>query len=182
MNPLKLQLNGTGKGIYLTLVVLYVGLAYLFSSFSPQAQVVSLWPPAGVALAGCLMFGGRFLPAIFLGSTIFNVGTQIGQTGDLQASMVLLSTVIAVGSTIQAWVNYKVLRYRGLNILVAPSYSQAATFIFVALVCCFISAFIGNTALTISQNETIYSLLHWNNVLVWWVGDFLGVILVAPIY
>jgi hypothetical protein len=45
------QFNLAAKGVYTALFLLYVGLAYLFSSFSPQAQVVSLWPSAGVALA-----------------------------------------------------------------------------------------------------------------------------------
>ncbi|MBQ0756951.1 MAG: diguanylate cyclase [Amphritea sp.] len=178
---MNLQLNQTKQFIYLTLFILYVGLAYLFSVFSPQAQIVSLWPPAGVALAGSLIFGRIFLPAIFVGSVIFNSGTQVWQQEDMDITMVLLSVAIASGSTIQAWVNYKVLRSRWINLLDAPSYSQVTIFILVAFLCCLISAVIGNAALAIADRGTIQGMPQWNNVLVWWVGDFLGVALVAPL-
>jgi diguanylate cyclase (GGDEF)-like protein len=161
--------------------LLYVGLAYIFSVFSPQAQIVSLWPPAGVALAGGLILGRRFLPAIFVGSVIFNSGTQILQHGDLSTSMILLSSAIALGSTLQAWVNYKILRSRRINLLNAPSYSDVALFILIALACCLVSSVIGNAALTIAGSKEALSLFHWNNVIVWWLGDFLGVILVTPL-
>ncbi len=95
--------------------------------------------------------------------------------------MILLSAAMASGSTIQAWLNYKILQSRSINLLDAPSYSHVAFFILVAFLCCLISASIGNAAIAIANNGATPLLLHWNNVLVWWVGDFLGVILVAPL-
>ncbi|GEM_PF-1667093 len=181
VEPLDAKMRASGKGVYVILFGLYVGLAYLFSIFSPQAQIVSLWPSAGVALAGMQLFGNRFLPAIFLGSVIFNSSTQIWHQGEVYPAMLILSAVIAAGSTLQAWVNSRLLNWRGIQILDAPASGQIALFILIALACCLISALIGNLALLVANAGSDFSLLQWNNVLVWWVGDFLGVILVCPL-
>lgn len=176
-----LPLSNTGKATYFILFCLYVGLAYTFSLFSPQAQIISLWPSAGVALAGVLIFGRSFFPAIFIGSVLFNSSTQIWQQEDINTSTLILPLAIALGSTIQAWANNRVLRYFNINQLKSPSYGQVILFIFVAFLCCLISAVIGNAALFIAKSGATQSILPWNNVLVWWMGDFLGVILITPL-
>ncbi|WP_428034943.1 diguanylate cyclase domain-containing protein [Amphritea sp.] len=179
-SALNVQLILSGRVAYAVFFLLYVGLAFFFSSFSPQAQIVSLWPSAGVALAGCLAFGSRFLPAILLGSLVFNSGNYFCQQGELGLPVVLTSGVIALGSVVQAWANYRLLRFRQVNILDAPSYAQVIRFIGIALLCCLISAVVGNAALSFSHSTDV-AQLYWNNVLIWWIGDFLGVILVTPL-
>ena len=175
------QFNLAAKGVYTALFLLYVGLAYLFSSFSPQAQVVSLWPSAGVALAGVLVFKARFLPAVFLGSLIFNLGTLLWQFGHITPSMLYASTLIALGVVIQTWVNARLLAYFKIDILKAPSHRHVALFIGIAFFCSLISALVGNTALMIPITEAATNAFDWDSVFVWWVGGFLGVILVAPL-
>jgi hypothetical protein len=175
------QFNLAAKGVYTALFLLYVGLAYLFSSFSPQAQVVSLWPSAGVALAGVLVFKARFLPAVFLGSLIFNLGTLLWQFGHITPSMLYASTLIALGVVIQTWVNARLLAYFKIDILKAPSHRHVALFIGIAFFCSLISALVGNAALMIPITESATNAFDWNNVFVWWIGRFLGVILVAPL-
>ncbi|UTW04251.1 diguanylate cyclase [Amphritea atlantica] len=178
---MNVQLNPVGRATYPVFLLFYIGLAFFFSSFSPQAQIVSLWPSAGVALAGCLIFGKRFLPAIFVGSLLFNSGNYLWHHGELGLPVVLTSGVIALGSVVQAWINYRVLQLRRINILDAPSYSHVAGFIGIAFLCCLISAVVGNSALNFAQSGDIALQQHWNNVLIWWIGDFLGVILVTPL-
>jgi len=168
------------KHVYFTLFILYVGIASTFSTFSPQAQILSLWPPAGIALAGCLILGRRFLPAVFVGSLLFNLGAQIYSNDALSLSMMLAAVAIALGSTLQVWVNYKILQSKQFNLLSNPSYSQISFFILIALLSCSISAVIGNTALQAASNEITQTFHLSDNVLVWWIGDFLGVILVTP--
>nr|WP_320135648.1 diguanylate cyclase [uncultured Amphritea sp.] len=169
------------KSKYLLCFLLYIGSACVFAIFSPQAQIVSLWPPAGVALAGCLLFGFRFLPAIFAGSLLFNSGSAIWHEGALSITVVQASALIAVGSITQAWVNVRLLQYFRINILDAPSYAQVSAFILIALGCCLISAAIGNVVLTYFYGEVGQRQIDWSNLLTWWGGDFLGVILVAPL-
>ncbi|MGF1776676.1 EAL domain-containing protein [Vibrio nomapromontoriensis] len=165
---------------YVSLLGLYVVSAYLFSLLSPQSQVVSLWPPAGIALAGCLLWQARFLPAIVAGSVIFNLGITVLNSHDLEFSTILLSIGIGMGSALQAWVNYRLLTYLSLNIVDAPGLRKVVQFIGLALVCCLIASLIGNVLievpLTVTHRET-----YWTNVVIWWLGDFLGVIIVTPI-
>lgn len=178
---LNVQLKPIGRTAYIVFFLLYVGLAFFFSSFSPQAQIVSLWPSAGVALAGCLIFGQRFLPAIFVGSVLFNSGNYFAHNGEMGLPVVLTSAVIALGSVVQAFVNCKILKFRRINILDAPSYPHVAGFIGTAFLCCLISAMVGNAALSFGQSVNAAAHIYWNNVLIWWIGDFLGVILVTPL-
>jgi len=169
------------KHLFTVLFILYIGTAYLFSISSPQAQIISLWPPAGVALAGCLLLGERFLPAVFLGSLCFSLGTNILSNEDANLPMIMSTAFIALGSTVQAWVNYKLLQYKKFNLLNNPSYSQISFFIVIAFLCCSVSTIIGNTAFHIASNGVSEALPLWDNVLVWWIGNFLGVILVTPL-
>ncbi|RTE66151.1 diguanylate cyclase [Amphritea opalescens] len=169
------------KSKYLLCFLLYIGSACLFAIYSPQAQVVSLWPPAGVALVGCLLFGFRFLPALFVGSLLFNSGSAIWNNGALTPTVLEASGVIALGSITQAWANVWLLRYYRINILDAPSYKQVSLFIVIAGVCCLINALMGNAALAYFYSEAGQRQMDWVNLLTWWGGDFLGVILVAPL-
>ncbi|MDO6561782.1 diguanylate cyclase [Amphritea sp. 1_MG-2023] len=178
---MKLQSKLLSKSAYAFYFLLYIGSAWFFSVFSPQAQIVSLWPPAGVALAGCLIFGRCFLPAVLLGSLSFNTGSYLWQHGQLDLSVLLSSLVIALGSVLQVWMNFKLLYLRRINILDAPSYSHVAMFIAIALACCLISAVIGNEALIFFSLGEIDRQVHWANISIWWTGDFLGVILVTPL-
>lgn len=169
------------KSQYLLCFFLYIGLACVFAAFSPQAQIVALWPSAGVALVGCLIFGAGFLPAVFLGSILFNSGSAIWHHGTVSTTVLQASAVIALGSILQAWVNFLLLRYRRINILNAPSHSHVSQFILIALGCCLISATIGNSALAFFYTEAGELQVDVTNLLIWWGGDFLGVILVTPL-
>ena len=61
-------------------------LAFLHVSASP------VWPPTGMALAGLLVFGIRFWPAIFVGAFLVNLTT---------AGSVWTSLGIAMGNTLE---------------------------------------------------------------------------------
>ncbi len=166
---------------YILLFCLYVGCAFVFSAFSPQAQIVSLWPSAGVALAGCLVLGYRFLVGVFLGSCFFNLTTHFFNDEVQNLAPIIPAALIALGSTIQAWANTALLRRLRVSLLSAPSYYQVSTFILIGLLCCLISAVVGNAVLVFTHESVAIGMLQWFNVLVWWVGDFLGVIFVTPL-
>jgi diguanylate cyclase (GGDEF)-like protein len=164
---------------FVSLFLLYVGLAYLFASFSPQEQIVSLWPPAGVALAGTLLFGKRFLLAVFAGALAFNLGITANLL-TLDGGHIVRSSFIAFGLMLQAGVNYLAVQRFRLNILVAPSAYQISVFLLAAFLSCSIGSVIGNLALDF-QSFYEFKKVFWQNVFIWWVGDFLGIIFVAPI-
>lgn len=167
--------------MYVGLFCLFIALAWLFSSASPQPHIISLWPPAGVALAGCMIFGLRFLPAVLLGSLMFNLVTLTGQQPSGTATDYVLPAIIASSSTLQTWANYKILQFRGQNPIDSPDYAQALFFIITSGCCCWIAPAMVNTLQSITTTGALPGAADWNNILVWWVGDFLGVILVTPL-
>ncbi|MCW8344816.1 EAL domain-containing protein [Vibrio sp. ZSDZ65] len=165
---------------YVSLFGFYVLSAYLFSLLSPQSQIVSLWPPAGIALAGCLLWQARFIPVIIVGSVIFNLGIQLAEGLDHELMTLPLSIGIAVGSAIQAWVNYRLLTHFSINIIDAPNLRKVSQFIVLALLCCLIASSIGSILIDIPLLENAQST-YWTTMAIWWLGDFLGVIIVTPI-
>ncbi|MGF1748643.1 EAL domain-containing protein [Vibrio cionasavignyae] len=165
---------------YISLFGLYVLSAYLFSLLSPQSQIVSFWPPAGIALAGCLLWQTRFVPVIIAGSIIFNLGVQLFSGHDLTLTVIPLLIGVGMGSALQAWINYRLLAYLSIDIIDAPNLSKVAKFIGLALLCCLISSSIGSILIDTPLLENAQDT-YWTNMVIWWLGDFLGVIIVTPI-
>jgi diguanylate cyclase (GGDEF)-like protein len=173
--------NAVEKGLYFALFLLYVGLAFLFSSFSPQAQIVSLWPSAGVGLAGLWVLKGRFLPAIFFGSFLFHTGVQYWDSDSFSGLLILKSGLIATIVSLQLWINYRVIQHLNVKILKSPTHTQVFRFIYISLLCPLLSALVGNAVLTLSSDLHAGTPFEWSNVAVWWIGHFLGTILVTPL-
>lgn len=81
-------------------------------------QGTPVWPAAGVALAGTLVFGYRMSAGIFLGAIAISVSTAVG--GRTSAASVfatsVLSTSIGLGVTLQAIVGaFLIRRFVGLR-------------------------------------------------------------------
>lgn len=165
---------------YISVFVLYLSAAFLFSSLSPQSQVVPLWPPAGIALAGCILWKVHFVPAVLIGSIIFNVGVQAINGVDIGLVAILTSCSIAAGSAVQAWVNYRSLAYFSVNIISSTSVRKVTLFVVLALICCLIASAWGSFLIELPQTEDP-SRHYWSNMLIWWLGDFLGVIVITPL-
>ncbi|MDP2560346.1 diguanylate cyclase domain-containing protein [Psychrobium sp. 1_MG-2023] len=162
------------------LFVAYIGSAFLFASFSPQSQIVSFWPPAGIALAGVLLLGWRFIPFIILGSFTFNSMIQWSPSTDL-VPFTIIGLLIACSSAFQALINAKVLEMLKIDILDAPSVKCCVIFIAVTFISCLFSALVGNTVLNVATQPNNVFDLPWHNVSVWWLGDFIGAITLCPI-
>ncbi|WP_194944994.1 EAL domain-containing protein [Shewanella sp. TC10] len=166
---------------YIVLFLLYIASAYTFFLLSPSNQVSSLWPAAGIALASCIKYRAYFLPAIFFGSVIFQIGSQLLNSNPIEISLILISLGIGIISAIQAWVNYRLLAHFSVNIIEAPTLRIVTIFIFFALLSSFIGSFssclLVDMALITSQPQ-----LFWTNLAIWWQGNFLGIIIVTPIF
>lgn len=167
--------------LYLILAVSYYYAGALLSSISAQAQVVPVWLPSGVALVGAYLWCWRFLPAVFVSSVCFNLFSQPGfEFALLSADLIKQVSLIAFGASLQAGVGGFILRRYTGNILELKSDKLAVVFVFI----------VGILVNTISSNIGVYSLSlfnpsysienHWTNVLIWWAGDSLGVLLATP--
>lgn len=142
------------------------GLSLAFINTS--ASVV--WPPSGIALAACLLFGYRIWPAIFAGAFLVNLTTS----GVLSASV-----GIAAGNTLEGLMGaYCIQRFaRGREAFDRPR-DTFKFLIFGPLLSTVVSATAGTTVLCVS------GLAGWSAYgpiwLTWWLGDMVSDIVIAP--
>jgi len=159
--------------IQLAVVALaYLGAAKLgLLAAVAQKVVSSAWPPSGVALAALLLLGLRYWPGIAVGAVLLNWTAGVPAAG---------AAGIALGNTLEAvsavWLLQRVAQFR-------PSLERlrdvVALVTLAALVSTTLSATIGIASLWASgvvQQDTLKHL--W---FVWWSGDALGDVLVAPL-
>jgi len=150
--------------VYFLAAKLGLRFAYINSS------VTTVWPPAGIALAGFVLLGYRVWPAILGAAFLANVTT----TG-----AVLPSIGIAIGNTAEGLLGaYLVNRFaRGGRVFDRVGDIVRFTAL-AALVSTIVSASIGVTSLALG------GLMSWVDAprvwLTWWLGDAVGDIVVAP--
>jgi PAS domain S-box-containing protein len=165
-----------GRSSLLTwLLVALVGCAYfaaarfgLTLAFSTR-QVSAIWPPTGIALVGLLSLGYRAWPAIYAGAFLVNAMAN----EPLGAAL-----WIAAGNTGAALLGTYILR--ALRFESGLKRSRDVVSLFVAAVgSTLISATLGTASLVAE------SLVGWSDYVavwwVWWTGDSLGILVVAPV-
>jgi signal transduction histidine kinase len=134
-----------------------------------HGQVTPIWPPTGIALVAILVFGRRVWPAIFVAALAVNL--PIGPS-------TLGAAFIAAGNTLAPLVAAELLRLVGFRLELDRFRDAAAIIGLAALVGMSISASIGTSVLVLSGAVSPTDFLPtWA---VWWTGDAMGVLLVAP--
>lgn len=155
----------------LGVALLYVLTAKAGLMFAVVGSTVTLvWPPSGIALVAVLVFGYRISWGIALGSFLVNASTDIPLT---------TAGAIAVGNTLEAlaggWLLYKL---GGFHLALARRRDVFALIILAAGMATAISALVGSTALSLSG---VVDASAFPSVwLKWWLGDMMGVLVVAP--
>jgi PAS domain S-box-containing protein len=149
----------------------YVGTAKIGIHLSVAHGVITpVWPPAGIALAALVLGGLRLWPAVALGAFVSNATT---------GAAVDVAVVIAAGNTLEALAGAYLLRrfrFRAaldrvrdvvLFVLLAPIASTT------------LAATTGVTALWVAGAPAASPYgPAWR---LWWLGDAMGVMLVAPL-
>jgi len=147
----------------------------------PPGYVPSVWPAAGIALAGILLCGWAVWPGIFIGSILVNIWASLDATTSATVfSSFSLPVIIAAGATLQAVAGaFLIKRFIGY-----PNPLDRLNNIFKMLalggpVSCLVGATIGVSCLLligiIQGNQ--YFLNWWT----WWLGDTIGVFLLLPL-
>lgn len=134
-----------------------------------HGQVTPIWPPTGIALVAILVLGRRVWPAIAVAA--FAVNLPIGPSP-------LGATFIAAGNTLAPLVSAELLRRTGFQLEVDRLRDALALILLAALAGMTISATIGSSVLLLSG--AIPPAEFWPTWAVWWTGDAMGVLLVAP--
>ncbi|PYO12030.1 MAG: hypothetical protein DMD31_17510, partial [Gemmatimonadetes bacterium] len=155
------------------LAVLYFGSAKLgLLAAVAHGVVSSAWPPTGVALAALLLAGVRYWPGIAIGALLLNATSGVSFLG---------AAGIAMGNTLEAVVGtlllQRVARFR-------PSLDRLqdvlALVLLAAILSTAVSATVGVTSLLLSGSTPSTSVGRlW---FVWWSGDAIGTLIVAPVF
>ena len=156
-------------------VALAIGLAYYLGARVGLRlslvgnDVTPLWPPTGIAVAGLLVFGRSYWPAVAVAALAVNVPLSPSP---------LAAAVIAVGNTLAPVVAVTLLRRVGFRRQLDRQRDAIAIVFLGALGSMLVSASIGSAVLLASGSIPASQLATaW---VVWWTGDAMGVLSVAP--
>ena len=157
--------------VLLAVVYFLVGKAGLQHFAFLNASASPVWPPAGIALAGGLLFGAGMWPAIFIAAFLVNVAT----TGSLGTSL-----AIATGNTLAAIAGADLARRCAHGARAFEHARDIVRFVgLAALPSAAVSATIGVASLLAGGLLTSSTAAPvW---LTWWLGDAAGDILIAPV-
>ena len=132
-------------------------------------NVTPLWPPTGVAVAALLVLGRRMWPAVAVAA--FAVNVPISAT-------LLAAAVTAVGNTLAPYLAVVLLHRVGFRRDLDRQRDALAIVFVGALAAMLVSATIGAGTLVAAGTITTAELpTAWA---VWWTGDAMGVLVVAP--
>lgn len=154
------------------LAAVYYAAARLGLRYASVGQSISLvWPPTGIAIAALTLMGTRYFPAVFAGALLANAATPVSLVAALG---------IALGNTLEAVVAATLIRRRTDLPFRFDNIRHVRHFILLVVpVACLISAAVGVASLALSHNlERSFGAA----VLVWWCGDALGALVVAPAF
>ena len=134
-----------------------------------HGQVTPIWPPTGIALVAFLILGRRTWVAIAIAA--FAVNLPIGPSP-------IGAAVIAAGNTLAPFVASELLQRVGFHQQLDRLRDALAIIVLGALVGMAISATVGSTVLYLAG--AVPANQFWSTWAVWWTGDAMGVLLVAP--
>ena len=157
------------------LLNLVVALAYAASGYAGLklafvAHAVTLfWPPSGLAFAAVWMGGLRLLPGVFLGAFAVNL-LQLHQLG--------LAALIGGGDALPSLIATLLLRRLLQREPDAGELKRLLLFVLIAVLgATMASATAGTLTVTIIGRLSDSMATTW---LIWWMGDAMGVMIVAP--
>jgi PAS domain S-box-containing protein len=154
--------------------VLVVGAAYFLVARLGlrlaliEKNVTPLWPPTGIAVVAFLLLGRRIWPGVALGAFLVNVTIT---------SSLLAAAATAAGNTLAPLVAVELLFGMGFRKEI-DRLRDAIAIVVAALFGMLISATIGAGTLVLSN--AIPRMKFASAWAVWWTGDAMGVLVVAP--
>ena len=160
---------------YLLTVALLAGLYFVAARvglrYASIGHSVSLvWPPTGLALAALVALGYRYWPGVAIGAFLANAATPVPLAA---------AAAIGLGNTLEALLGaYLLRRAAGGRPRLESMATVRALVLAAAPVGAIVSAIIGVSALTLSG--VLAAPGATTTVAVWWTGDVLGALVVAP--
>jgi signal transduction histidine kinase/CheY-like chemotaxis protein len=164
--------RSTGRTLLLNggLAVLYCLTAKAGLRWATVAGPVTMvWPPAGLDLAALWLGGLRLWPGLALGVVLINVSTDGSPVSDVG---------VGLGNTLEAVLAVLLLRRVGFRPSLERLRDVVALLVLAAGLSSLVSATIGVPSLVLAGALPRSAVpAAWGT---WWLGDALGVVLVAP--
>ncbi|MGX1158758.1 integral membrane sensor domain MASE1 [Streptomyces albogriseolus] len=136
-----------------------------------DGSVVSpIWPPTGIAVASLLLLGPRVWPGITLGAMLVIVHLT---------SLSPVSLGLLFGSTAAPLCAYLLLRWDGFRTDLGRLRDCLSLVFLGGFAAMLVSSTIGAVLLVVSGD--LPAGRFWSVWLPWWVGDAMGVLLIAPV-
>ncbi len=155
----------------IALAFIYALLAIIVLVFFSVNGVVSvIWPPSGLALAALLIGGKKYWPGIFIGAF---TGNMVG------GGSAWISFTLASGNTLETLTCLWLLSRPGRFDSALSHPRDYLWLILTASAGACVSALTGVTTLLLTGILTQQTMMP--NLLHWWMGDMLGIILVTPL-
>lgn len=154
-------------GLLIAAVYYLSGMAGAVLNASPQ-EVNFIWIAAGVAVAAVYQFGNAVLPFIFLAAFFVSYSYDANW---------VTAVPIATGNTLAAWAVVWLMRKWRFD----PSFqrmSDVTVLVGAGALGMMISASLGSLSLRYIQSDFSVGYNTW---FAWWVGDLVGMLLVAPV-
>lgn len=151
--------------------LLYFAAAQVGLAFAVVGSTVTLaWPPSGIALVAILVFGYRIAFGIALGAFLANAWTGLPP---------LVAAGIAIGNTLEPVVGALLLqRLASFRNTLERRSDVFALILLAAVFSTTLSALVGVASLTLGGIVAVGNYVSvW---LKWWLGDMMGVLVVAP--
>ena len=170
-----LGIREPGFGRYLAALAVLVAVSFASAKIGllvpiVRQRVTLLWPPSGIALAAVLLGGSRVWPGIALASFLVSLSTH---------TRPLAALVIAAGNTLQALAGGWLLRRAGFRNDLERVRDVLALVVLGAAIPPVISAVMGVGILHLVGPIPARRILP--SMFSWWLGDVMGVLLVAPV-
>lgn len=164
------------RGAGAVLTSLFVAAAYVaaaqfgFTFALATKQVTAVWPATGIALAALLLLGYRVWPGIWLGAFISNA---------FRAEPAWTAAAIATGNTLAPVLGTFLLRRFGFQNAIERVRDVLLLTVFGSATAMTVSAINGAICLALAR------IVPWSDLSsvcwLWWTGDAIGVLLVAPL-
>jgi PAS domain S-box-containing protein len=152
-----------------------LGVAYFLAArFGIEQDVAHgvitpVWAPSGIAIAALLLFGPRYWPGVAAGAFVANATSDVALP---------IAGAIAIGNTLEAVVAESLLSRVGFAHALSRVRDVLWFVVFAAVVATTVSATVGVTALTTAGD--LAGSRYVEEWLLWWFGDLIGTLLVAP--
>ena len=133
--------------------------------------ISTIWPASGIALAAVLLGGLRLLPAVLIGAFAVNYSIQ---------GSIPVSAITALGNSLEVLIGAVLLR-RVLAFDLHVSRLRDVVFLIVvaATIAPLSAAVLGPLSLALFGGLAWSEFIH--ALRVWWMGDSLGIVIIAPL-